>query len=99
MTTNEPQTLAAVLNLADAGWRLEDIATATGLTVQRVYSLLRKHRPGRPRAPHRHRFNPTRFAIVGLLGQGHPASRVAKVLGVSRTLVYRVQGQRAADLR
>lgn len=89
----DPDTLTQILQAADVGSRPEDIAVAIGINLSKVYYVLRVHRPERPRAQHRHKFNKTRFAIEGMLGQGYLPGRVAKVLGVSRAYVYRVKGE------
>lgn len=90
--TVEP--LAHILRLADAGEAVDAIAAHpdVGVTIGRVYAILRKHRPDRPRHARR-RTSEKRPMIIGLLAQGIKPPRVAELAQVERQYVYRIMSE------
>jgi hypothetical protein len=63
------------------------IAAAEGCGFGYVYSVLREHRPKRPRQP-RTRTSEKRKLILGLLATGFAARQVAKMTKCSPAYVY-----------
>lgn len=81
--------LPQILALSDAGKTPAQIAAALPVKIGTVYAALREHRPARKCAP-RTRTSAKRVQILGLLGQGITASRVAFLTDVSDKYVYRI---------
>ncbi len=79
---------ADILTMADAGESVEAIAAACDLTRGRVYTILRKHRPGRSRQPRR-RTSSKPDQVRALCKMGTPVKRAAELLGVTRQYAYR----------
>lgn len=75
-----------ILQRCDRGERVADIAAAVGLGDCRVYQVLRKHRPDRPRAKQGPRSDRPRL-IREMFATGMRQSRIAAALGVSRQYV------------
>lgn len=85
MTTPLPPLLA----LSDAGHAPADIASRLDVPISTVYSILRRHRPDRPRKP-RLRTSDMPYKIRTLAAAGIAPPRIAILMQVSRTYVYRV---------
>lgn len=68
------------------------VASALSVSVGTVYAVLRHHRPDRLRKPRPRTSGSVdkRRLILGLVSCGHKVARVAELVGVSRTYVYRV---------
>lgn len=68
------------------------VASALSVSPGTVYAVLRKHRPTRQRKPRPvlQESADKRRQILGLVSRGHKVARVAELVGVSRTYVYRV---------
>jgi hypothetical protein len=68
------------------------VASALSLSVGTVYAVLRHHRPDRKRKPRPvlQKSADKRRQILGLVSRGHKVTRVAELVGCSRTYVYRV---------
>jgi len=86
-----------ILARSDAGEYPAAIASALGVSVGLVYSVLRQHRPGRqrkPRAP-----TSTKPAMIrALAAVGSSPARIVALLGISRQYVYRsLKGCRIDD--
>jgi DNA-binding CsgD family transcriptional regulator len=81
-------TIPKVLALADRSKSVAEIAVELEISPGYVYSVLREHRPDRPRKAHRTRSDkPSRIAMLHLQG-AHPDD-IGERLGVSRSYVYR----------
>jgi hypothetical protein len=90
--------LQTFLDMVDRGERLDALKAATGLRESRVYGLIRKYRPDRPRQSRR----PTSdkpAAVRGLAAEPHniPPTRIAFLLGVTPAYVYKILGPRGRD--
>lgn len=79
----------AILKRHDAGETVEEIRTAEGCGFGHVYSVLREHRPNRPRKP-RTRTSEKRKLILGLLAGGIKAPRVAFLASCTPAYVYKI---------
>lgn len=68
------------------------VARALSISTGTVYAVLRKHRPARRRKPRLvlPESADKRRQILGLVSLGYKVARVAELVGVSRTYVYRV---------
>ena len=77
-----------ILDMLDAGKRPVEIVAATGLSSAYVYTVLRTHRPDRPRA-RRTRTSAKVPMILGLSVR-HSVERVAVLCDCSEAYVYRV---------
>lgn len=86
--------LPTILQLADAGTSVADIAAAVDLTPGRVYGILRTERPDRTRSP-RTRTSKVPNKVRALAAKGTKPARIAFVLGCSRAYVYRILGEAA----
>jgi hypothetical protein len=80
---------AAILALSDSGVPPSQIAAALSLRPGPVYSVLRVHRPDRPRSARRCT-SEKRQQVLFLTTQGVRPGRVAVLLGVSRQYCYRI---------
>ena len=93
MTTDADQRCEKVCQLSDAGETVEAICEATGLKFGRVYDILRKHRPNRPRQP-RKRTSRLPEMICGLADHGIKPPRIAVLLKITPAYVYAVLAKR-----
>lgn len=91
MTTDHP-TIATVLRIADEGGTVDAMCEVSGLKSSRVYAVLRKHRPDRPRQPRR-RVSRVPDKVRGLTAAGIAAPRVAFLLGITPAYVYAILGR------
>jgi len=91
MTAPDP----TILSRFDAGETPVQIAKATGVKSARVYAILRKHRPDRPRAA-RSRTSTKPEQMLALHAEGVAVERIAEILEVSKAYVYG-QIQKAKD--
>lgn len=85
MTTPAPPILA----LSDAGHAPAAISRTLGVPISTVYSILRLHRPNRPRKP-RLRTSDLPYKIHTLAARGITPPRIAVLMKCSRAYVYRV---------
>ena len=81
--------LPPILALSDAGHAPADIASRLDVPISTVYSILRRHRPDRPRKPRR-RTSDLPYKIRTLASRGIAPQRIAVLMEVSRAYVYRV---------
>jgi transposase len=80
--------VSKILALADRGQSADAIAAAVERSAGYVYSVLREHRPDRPRKVHKTRSDlPRKIAALHLAGKETVA--IAEKLAVSRAYVYR----------
>lgn len=70
------------------------VARALPCSLGTVYAVLRHYRPGRKRKA-RPKTSGKKVQILGLVARGHKVARVAELVQVSRTYVYRVIAERA----
>lgn len=87
--THSAQAIAIIRRLCDAGATVAEMQAATGLKQSRIYSLLREHRPDRPRQARRCTSD-VPFKVRGLVGQGIAPRRAAELLGVTPAYVYAI---------
>lgn len=87
---------AEILRLADRDTSVSDIADHLALTPGRVYTVLRQHRPDRPRKSRRET-SELRPKILGLHDRGIKPSRIAFLLECSRAYVYRILDAAGAE--
>lgn len=83
---------ADILARSDRGVPVADIAEAVGMTIGRVYALLRVYRPKRKRKP-RECTSELRGKILALNAKEIPPARIVEVLGTSRQYVHRILGE------
>lgn len=87
---DEPaDTLDTVLRLCDEGATVDAMREATGLKSSRVYAILRKHRPNRPRQPRR-RTSDIPPKVLHLAASGISPRRVAFLLEITPQYVYQI---------
>ena len=82
----------AILKRNDAGEDVAAISAAENVGFGYVYTILREHRPDRPRQP-RTRTSEKRKLILGLLAARIPPARVAFLAQCSRAYVYRLMDE------
>jgi hypothetical protein len=80
---------ARILSLCDEGHTPAQIAAAMQLPAGSVYATLRVERPNRSRAPRR-KTSGIPGQVLGLNAAGVAVGRIAGLLGISRTYVYRI---------
>lgn len=78
-----------ILALSDAGHAPDAIASRLGVPISTVYSILRRHRPDRPRKMRR-RTSDMPYKICALAARGIAPQRIAILMEVSRAYVYKV---------
>jgi len=81
--------LPTILSAADRGERIASIAAAAGVSVGRVYAILREHRPERTRS-RRTVTSTVPLQVRALYAAGTKPRRIAELLGVSRAYVYAI---------
>ena len=85
--------LPTFLRLVDEGATVDALKAATGLQESRVYGLLRKHRPDRPRQKRRETSDKPRI-VRGLAGEPYriKPQRIAFLLDIAPAYVYKILG-------
>lgn len=90
------ETANNILARFDSGQDAATIAEALGVTVGRVYAVLREFRPDRERKPRR-RTSDKLGKIRGLALRGICQSRIAFLCGTSRQYIHKVLNEEIAQ--
>lgn len=83
----------SIVELSDAGEHPAAIADALDLSVSRIYSVLQKHRPDRPRKPRIKNGQMRKDVMFDLRVTKLDPAAIAAKRGCARQYVYKLMGE------